>query len=128
MPASSHSLGLTAIAPTACGSIARLLLIVLTLCVRGPSVGQAPAPQPRADQEPITPIPLPPVQDPRQVALGDRLFHDPRLSPDNTHSCNSCHDISTNAASPINGASARPDSATGAVELNTPTVFNAALN
>ena len=91
-------------------------------------MGQAPVPQPRANQEPITPIPLPPVQDPRQVALGDRLFHDPRLSHDNTHSCNSCHDISTNGASPINGASARPDSATGAVELNTPTVFNAALN
>jgi cytochrome c peroxidase len=101
---------------------------VLILCGSGASIAQAPTPQPRADQEPITPIPLPPVQDPRQVALGDRLFHDPRLSHDNTHSCNSCHDTSTNGASPINGASARPDSATGAVELNTPTVFNAALN
>jgi cytochrome c peroxidase len=123
MPASSHSLGLTAIAPTACGSIARLLLIVLTLCVAGTSVAQAPAPQPRADQEPITPIPLPPVQDPRQVALGDRLFHDPRLSHDNTRSCNSCHDLSTNGTS-----ATRPNSTPGAVELNIPTVFNAALS
>jgi cytochrome c peroxidase len=62
------------------------------------------------------------------VALGDRLFHDPRLSHDNTRSCNSCHDTSTNGASPINGSSASPDSTPGVVELNTPTVFNAALN
>src|SRR5271163_1797619 len=128
MPASSRSLRLTAIVPRASRTIARLILVVLTLCAAGGSIAQAPAPQPRADQEPITPIPLPPVQDPRQVALGDRLFHDPRLSHDNTRSCNSCHDISTNGASPINGASASPDSAPGAVELNTPTVFNAALN
>jgi cytochrome c peroxidase len=128
MPASSHSLRLTATAPSASRSIPRLILVVLTLCVVATSVAQAPAPQPRADQEPITPIPLPPVENSRQVALGDRLFHDPRLSHDNTRSCNSCHDISTNGASPINGASASSDSAPGAVELNTPTVFNAALN
>ena len=82
-------------------------------------MAQAPAPQPRADEEPITPIPLAAAQDPRQVALGDRLFHDLRLSHDNTRSCNSCHDTSTN------GARA---SAADAVALNIPTVFNAALN
>jgi cytochrome c peroxidase len=123
MSASSHSLRLTAIAPRASRSIARLILVVLTLCVAGSSIAQAPAPQPRADQEPITPIPLPPVQDPRQVALGDRLFHDPRLSHDNTRSCNSCHDTSTNGASV-----SPPDSTAGAIELNIPTVFNAALS
>ena len=128
MPASCHSPRLTAIAPRASRSIAHLLLVVLTLCVAGTSVAQAPAPQPRADQEPITPIPPPPVQDPRLVALGDRLFHDPRLSHDNTRSCNSCHDISTNGASPINGASASPNRGPDAIELNIPTVFNAALN
>src|ERR1700678_522108 len=122
MPASSYSLRLTAIAPKASRSIARLILVVLTLCVAGTSVAQAPTPQPRADQEPITTIPLPPVEDPRQVALGDRLFHDPRLSHDNTRSCNSCHDLSTN------GASASPNSAPDPIELNVPTVFNAALN
>jgi cytochrome c peroxidase len=56
------------------------------------------------------------------VALGDRLFHDPRLSHDNTRSCNSCHDTSTN------GGSASPNSTLGAGELNIPTVFNAALS
>jgi cytochrome c peroxidase len=128
MPAPSHSLRLTAIAPDAKRSIACLILVVLTLCAAAGSIAQAPAPQPRADQEPITPIPLPPVQDPRQVALGDRLFHDPRLSGDNSRSCNSCHDVPTNGASAINDASASPNSASDGTGLNVPTVFNAALN
>lgn len=123
MPASSHSLRLTAIAPEASRRIARLILVVLTLCAAGRSIAQEPALQPRADQEPITPIPPPPVQDPRQVALGNRLFHDPRLSHDNTLSCNSCHDLATNGAS-----ASRPSPTPGAIELNIPTVFNAALS
>src|ERR1700761_4315950 len=123
MPASNRSLLPTPITPGASRSIARLILVVLIVCAAGWSIAQAPAPQPRADEEPITPIPLPPVQDPRQVALGDRLFHDPRLSHDNTRSCNSCHDTSTNGASV-----SPPDSTAGAIELNIPTVFNAALS
>jgi cytochrome c peroxidase len=104
-------------------------MVVLTLCAAETSIAQAPAPQPRPAQEPITPIPPPPVQDPRQVALGERLFHDPRLSHDNTRSCNSCHDISTNGASAINGASVSPpDPTPRVVQLNIPTVFNAALS
>jgi cytochrome c peroxidase len=83
MPASNHSLRLTVIASRASRSIARLILVVLALCAAGRSIAQGPAPQPRADQEPITPIPLPTIQDPRQVALGNRLFHDVRLSHDN---------------------------------------------
>jgi cytochrome c peroxidase len=57
------------------------------------------------------------------VALGDRLFHDPRLSHNNTLSCNSCHDTATNGAEADQGKSG-----TIATGLNTPTVFNAALN
>ncbi len=121
MLASSHSLRLKAVTLDRSRSIARLFLVVLTLWAPGSSIAQAPAPQPRADQEPITPIPPPPVQDPRQVALGDRLFHDPRLSYENTHSCNSCHDTSTNGAT-------APGSMPGGGALNIPTVFNAALN
>jgi cytochrome c peroxidase len=110
--------------------MARLILVVLTLCAAGWSIAQAPAPQPRADQEPITPIPSPPPgEDPRRVALGDRLFHDSRLSHDNARSCNSCHDTSTNGASAASGATASPTSTTsGVIALNVPTVFNAALN
>jgi cytochrome c peroxidase len=127
MPASSYSVRLTAILFPARRGMARLILVVLTLCTAGWSLAQTPAPQPRLDQEPITPIPSAPTQDPRQVALGDRLFHDTRLSHDNTRSCNSCHDTSTNGAS-ANDASAPSNSAADAVKLNIPSVFNAALN
>src|SRR6202140_4862585 len=74
--------------------------------------------------EPITPIPVPARLDPRPVTLGAQLFHDPRLSHDNTVSCGSCHDTSTNGAS----ANARDRGANGSLlPFNTPTVFNAAL-
>ena len=43
--------------------------------------------------EPIKPIPLNATVDARKAALGDRLFHDKRLSKDNTLSCASCHDL-----------------------------------
>lgn len=108
--------------------MARLILVVLTLCAAGWAIAQAPEPQPRPDQEPITPIPPVPAQDPRQVALGDRLFHDTRLSRDNTRSCNSCHDTSTNGASGRNDANVLLNSSSDAVALNTSTVFNSALN
>jgi cytochrome c peroxidase len=80
---------------------------------------------PVAAEEPITPIPEAPVQNSRILALGERLFHDPRLSHGNTRSCASCHDIRTN------GASAYGHDLTsegGAIALNTPTVFNATLS
>jgi cytochrome c peroxidase len=85
----------------------------------------APAVRSSSGAEPITPIPVPAALDPRRVALGDQLFHDPRLSHDNTLSCGSCHDTSTNGAS----ANARDRGANGSLlPFNTPTVFNAALN
>jgi cytochrome c peroxidase len=124
MPASSHTVRLTAIAPGASRSIARLTRVVLILCAAGSSVAQSPPAQWGLGQEPITPIPPAPIQDPRQVALGDRLFHDPRLSHDHTLSCSSCHDLATNGAEP-GGAKSRAGSGPN---LTTPTVFNAALS
>ena len=41
--------------------------------------------------EPIRPIPLESKLDAAKVALGDKLFHDKRLSKDNSVSCASCH-------------------------------------
>ena len=85
----------------------------------------APAVRSSSGAESITPIPVPAGLNPRRVALGDQLFHDPRLSHDNTLSCGSCHDTSTNGAS----ANARDRGANGSLlPFNTPTVFNAALN
>jgi cytochrome c peroxidase len=78
-----------------------------------------------ADQEPITPIPPPPAADPLKLALGERLFDDPRLSGDKMRACSSCHDTRTNGAD-----GRRRDTTPDGSELplNTLTVFNAALS
>jgi cytochrome c peroxidase len=77
------------------------------------------------DQEPITPVPRPPDGDPLKLALGKRLFEDPRLSHDSTRACSSCHDTRTNGAD----ANRRDNTLDGTeLPLNTTTVFNAALS
>jgi cytochrome c peroxidase len=53
------------------------------------------------------------------------LFHDRRLSHDNTRSCSSCHDTRTNGAS-ANARDSTPQDEP--LALNTPTVFNVGLN
>lgn len=80
---------------------------------------------PPATDQPISPIPQRLELDPRKVALGRRLFHDPRLSRDDTISCASCHPLSKA------GADARPLALGfgGQVNtVNTPTVLNSAFN
>ena len=75
--------------------------------------------------EPITPVPEPPPADPRRVALGERLFGDPRLSRGNTRTCSSCHDPRTNGASRNVQDTALDGSL---LSFNTPTVFNSTLS
>jgi cytochrome c peroxidase len=86
-----------------------------------PAAGMALA-QP---EEPIKPVPQNPTPDARKVALGDRLFHDKRLSRNNTLACASCHDL---AKGGVDGrvSSTGINGARGAI--NAPTVFNSALN
>jgi len=98
-------------------------LILATFCATLPA--QWAALETRPGTEPITPIPLPPAQDPKRIALGEQLFHDPRLSHDNRRSCVSCHDTRTNGAS-ADAHDATPQGKP--LALNTPTVFNAALS
>jgi cytochrome c peroxidase len=75
--------------------------------------------------EPITPVPEPPAADPQKVALGERLFGDPRLSRGNTRQCSSCHDLGTNGAS----RNVRDTALDGSLlSFNTATVFNSALS
>ena len=90
-----------------------------------PAFGQPPSHEPPAAQEPITPVPLVPIPDPCRLALGDKLFHDTRLSRDNARSCASCHDTRTNGAT-ANSHDLTPDGRS--IALNTPTIFNAALS
>jgi cytochrome c peroxidase len=75
--------------------------------------------------EPITPIPAPPPADPLQVALGERLFADPRLSRGGVRSCQTCHDLRYNGATGKQAATALDGSQ---LRYDTPTVFNSALN
>jgi cytochrome c peroxidase len=76
-------------------------------------------------EEPITPVPEPPAADPLKVALGERLFADPRLSGGNVRACSSCHDLTSNGAS-RNAQDTAPDGSL--LSFNTATVFNSALS
>jgi cytochrome c peroxidase len=67
----------------------------------------------------------PPEADPLKLALGERLFADPRLSRDGSRSCLSCHNIRTNGADGNRHDKALDGSE---LQLNTPTIFNAALS
>jgi cytochrome c peroxidase len=84
-----------------------------------------PEPPAAEPQEPITPVPLSLVLDPQRVALGERLFHDVRLSHDNTHACTMCHPLQRGGMD----GQPRPITAKGTLHpRNTPTLFNVGLN
>jgi cytochrome c peroxidase len=109
-----------------CGRrIACLLLALAFLDAALPAAAQSPTFQSGAGQEPITPILAAPAQDARRLALGERLFSDPRLSHDDTRSCSSCHDMQTNGASG-NDRDLTPEGQP--LARNTLTIFNAVLN
>jgi cytochrome c peroxidase len=78
-----------------------------------------------ANNEPISPLPMPASGDPRRIALGAQLFADTRLSHDNSRSCTTCHDVDDNGAT----RNAHDLSMDGTpLKLNTLTVFNAAAS
>jgi cytochrome c peroxidase len=102
-------------------------VLLPSLCFSPITHALLPASEPNVlpADEPITPIPEAPTADPLKVALGERLFGDPRLSRDNTHKCSSCHDLSTNGAS----RNVQDIAFDGSLlSLNTATVFNSALS
>jgi cytochrome c peroxidase len=66
-----------------------------------------------------------PTSDVGKIALGEKLFHEPRLSRDGSLSCASCHRLD------LAGDDGRARSRTasgGDHDFNTPTIFNATLN
>ena len=75
--------------------------------------------------EPVRPIDLSLDFDPEKAALGFALFHDPRLSIDNTVSCASCHNLSTAGVDNLR-YSLGVEGLEGGV--NAPTVYNAVYN
>ena len=75
--------------------------------------------------EPVRPIDLTLETDPAKVALGYALYHDKRLSVDNTVSCASCHELE-NAGVDNHQYSHGVNDQLGGV--NAPTVYNAVYN
>lgn len=76
--------------------------------------------------EPIRPIAAASANlDERKVALGFDLFHDPRLSRDNTVSCSSCHDLATGGVDNHQFSDGIEGRMGG---VNAPTVYNAVYN
>ncbi|MFT4647902.1 MAG: cytochrome c peroxidase [Glaciecola sp.] len=109
------------------------------LFIIGAAVVSVPAPQPHVQtvqeheslrrsnirNEPIQPLLAALDLDEGKVSLGRVLFHDTRLSVDDSVSCASCHDLQ------MGGADNRPVSigVQGKEGIrNAPTVFNASLN
>ena len=101
------------------------LLLVITAAAAAASQPEIPDLQAPADQEPISSVPPAPVANPVQLALGERLFADPRLSRDGSRACTSCHDVGTNGADGNRHGKAFDGSN---LPFNTTTVFNAALS
>ena len=75
--------------------------------------------------EPIKPIPLDARADADKVALGRMLFHDTRLSRDDTVSCASCHDL---ASGGDDGRVVSVGVAGARGSINAPTVYNTGFN
>ena len=76
-------------------------------------------------REPLKPLPETVDVNPEKVALGRALFHDPRLSKDNSTACVSCHDL-VNGGDDGRRVSVGVEGREG--PINAPTVFNAGLN
>lgn len=73
------------------------------------------------DNEPIVPIPLTLTLDENKMALGERLYHDPRLSHDDQISCASCHDLKKGGTDQVRYSTGIKGALGG---INSPTTFN----
>jgi cytochrome c peroxidase len=75
--------------------------------------------------EVIQPIPLGVTVNSKKAELGNKLFHDKRLSADNTIACASCHDLEKGGTDQDQFSTGIDDQVGG---INSPTVFNASYN
>ncbi len=76
-------------------------------------------------REPIQALAAIDELDPRIAAIGNQLFFDKRLSGDDTMSCSSCHDLKKGGDDGLRYSKGVSGEELG---VNSPTVFNAALN
>lgn len=98
----------------------RKLLPLLTMVAM---MAGAHAAKPR--QEPVQPIEPARVTDPARVALGEKLWFDPRLSRSGFISCNSCHNLSMGGTDNLKTSIGDKWKQGG---INSPTVLNSSLN
>jgi len=104
--------------------------LILTVALRDIGYGEVlsspyAAPPERETHEPLSPILLSVVDDEPQIRLGERLFHDPRLSHDNRQSCATCHPLDRGGMD----GQPRAIAVDGLPRLrNTPTIFNVGLS
>ena len=96
-----------------------LSLSLLWLCLSLPVIAE------EWEREPISPIPHVHDQDEAKAALGDRLFHDVRLSADDSVSCASCHQLGRGGTDGL-ARSLGIGGALGAIKA--PTVYNSGFN
>jgi len=75
--------------------------------------------------EPIKPLPVKLELDGRKVALGKRLFHDKRLSKDNSLACAGCHELTTGG---VDGRQFAVGVGGQVGPINAPTVLNSGFN
>ena len=99
----------------------------LCACTQAPSVPRhhESVVDPTLQREPLQPLARPPAQDKQRVALGSKLFSDPRLSIDGTVSCSSCH-ILTRGGQDGQRVSRGVHGESGSV--NAPSIFNSGFN
>ncbi len=70
----------------------------------------------------VQPVPKVEGVNPAMAILGDRLFHDTRLSGDGTISCATCHDLAKGGTDQLQFSKGIRDQVGG---INSPTVYNA---
>jgi cytochrome c peroxidase len=76
-------------------------------------------------REPLEPLPPAVALDAGMVALGRRLFHDKRLSSDDSTACSTCHDLAKGGDDGLVHSVGVRGQQGG---INAPSVYNAALN
>jgi cytochrome c peroxidase len=96
------------------------LWMILVTCLTAAAVFGEPG-----GGEPVTPIRPSGHLDAAKVALGRKLFHDPRLSRGDAVACSTCHQLQSGGA---DGRVRSLGSDGWPLEFNTPTVFNVSGN
>lgn len=122
-------LGRAALAAAALGLVAAWVWAPDPAPLDGDAAGTLAVPAPampaRLQQEPLQPLPAPPVLDAGKVALGEALFADRRLSDDDSLACAGCHDLAHGGADRT-AVSRGVRGAAG--QMNAPSVFNVSLH